>query len=443
MKRMNLHTRKYRSYLLVIFPLFITVLLWIFAKEYRGVELTFDQTPRYLSQVFALLGTVLLSMSYILVTRLPQVEKFYGGLDKIYKLHSLISKWATVLILAHPLLLVVEAIPDIESVGSYVLPLHQYNNDAQNFGIIALYLYLILIVISIFRFLPYQLWKYTHMLIGIPFFFAAYHGIEAESDVKRYWVLYAWIMFWIVIGVLAYIYKTLLYNWIGPKYLYKLTDVKYPCDVIELYMKPVGRRLNFEPGQFVFTSFIKNDRVPREQHPFSISSSIDEDILRLSFKEYGDYTHKLKNAKKGDMVYLFGPHGDFTSYAFSQFKKQIWIAGGIGVTPFMSMLYYEAHNKDKKDIVFFYSGREEDDCVYAKEIETILEDTDDRFTYSTHFSNEQGFLTAKQIIEKVEDINDYVILMCGPPAMLENLSKQFKAEGVDPDYIVFEEFDLV
>lgn len=444
MNTISLHTKKYRSYFIIILPIFITIILWLFAKEYRSINLNIEFWPRYLSQIFALVGIVFFAQSYLLATRLPQIERFYGGMDKIYSIHSLVSKWGTVLILAHPLLLVIEALPNIELIGSLFIPFHKYNSFAQTSGIIALYFYSILVLITIFRFLPYQIWKFTHKLIGIPFFFAAYHGISAQSDVKNYWVLFYWIVFWIVVGVISYVYKTLLYDFFGPKYLYEITQVNALCDVYELYMKPLNRRMNFEPGQFVFTSFIKNPRIPSEQHPFSISSKNDEDILRLSFKDFGDYSHKLRNAKVHDKLNLYGPYGDFTSFAFSEFKKQVWIAGGIGVTPFLSMLYYETHNKDKKEILFYYSGKKEEDCVYSKEIQEVIETSDDRFKFIKHFSNDEGFLTAERIIKDLKGKKgDYVFLMCGPNAMTQNLSTQLIQKGIDKDYIIFEKFDFV
>ncbi|GIW58844.1 MAG: iron reductase [Candidatus Dojkabacteria bacterium] len=415
--------------------------MWLLAKYQNNETINLDTLPRLLSQIFGLIGIILLSLSYILSARIIQLEEFFGGLDKVYKLHSFIGKIALVFILSHPILLLSE---NLSLFAYYFVPFYKNQHSALNAGIIALYLYLTLILISIFRFLPYEMWKFTHKLIGIPFFFASFHALNSYSDVKNYLPLFAWVLFVSIAGILAYIYKTFLYNYFGPRYLYEVIRVKHFGDIGELYLKPVKNRLNFEPGQFAFLSFIDNPIIPKEHHPFSFSSSPYSDVLRFSYKELGDYSSALKHAKVGDKVYVYGPYGEFTSYNFSEHKKQLWIAGGIGVTPFLSMLSYEIKNEDSKKIIFYYSTKREDECVYYDEISNLCKNADDKIKFINHCSDLEGYLNYERILSDVkDDLKDYLILICGPESMKKSLTKILIENGIKKNQIVFEEFNFV
>jgi len=265
----------------------------------------------------------------------------------------------------------------------------------------------------------------------------------AFSDVRYYTPLKFWIVFWITVGILSYTYTLVFYKHWGPKHAYEVSNVKHLGGITEIYFTPKGRRLSFEPGMFVFLRVEKNALIPPEYHPFTISSDPSKEYLRLSFKPFGDYTKKLVHIKKGTQVSLYGPYGEFSSYVFNPYKKQIWIAGGVGITPFLSMLGYEVKNGDKKDIDFIYAGHSEEDCTYKDEIEKTIKGADDNIKFITNISKRDGHLSAHRIKKMVHDIEDWIILICGPGAMVASLKDQLVDIGMPEDRIVFEEFDLV
>ncbi|HEX9804508.1 MAG TPA: ferric reductase-like transmembrane domain-containing protein, partial [Candidatus Dojkabacteria bacterium] len=193
----SLIRRKLKKYILIIVFQLITLILWIYAKYERGEEYAFGNIPIYLSQIFALWGLIFFSINYFIATRMQSIEYFFGGLDKVYKFHRFIGESAFVMILAHPILLAIDSLPHLIIVKTLFIPFIPSGSFAKSMGIISLYIYAILILITIFRFLPYNIWKLTHKLMGIPFFFAAIHGLMAESDVKHVFILRYWILFWI------------------------------------------------------------------------------------------------------------------------------------------------------------------------------------------------------------------------------------------------------
>lgn len=442
----SLRKRELKKNIAIILPLVITTFLWGYAKYDQNESIEFINILEYTAELFGLWGLVLLSTNYILSTKSFIIEAFYGGLDKIYKIHSQIGKISFVLILLHPILLAINSISEVEIVQSLFIPFVGESSLAKVAGISALYLYIVLILISIFRFMPYNFWLWTHKLIGIPFLLSGFHALNAESDIKYSELLRNWILIWIFLGVIAYIYKTFLYFKLGPYHEYEIIKTHKSGDINELYMKPVHKKMNFEPGEFVFLSYLDNDFISSEHHPFSISSSPNYDELRISYKILGDYTHRLSDfAKTGDRVNLYGPYGEFTSYVFNPYKKQIWIAGGIGVTPFISMLDYEKQNNDKKDIHFFYCTATKDQCIYLPEITNMVDESDDKIQIHTHASKKKGRLTADQIDDYIghDELDSHLILLCGPVPMMKDLKDQLIEKGVPSSMIIFEEFGFV
>ena len=127
-------------------------------------------------------------------------------------------------------------------------------------------------------------------------------------------------------------------------------------------MSPVNQKMDYKPGQFVFIRFLLSGvkELPSEWHPFSISSAPGEDKLAISVKALGDYTNALPKLKQGCIVEIEGAYGKFTYTNFKN-RDQIWIAGGIGVTPFTSMA--KSLPDDGYSIDLYYSVKSETELV--------------------------------------------------------------------------------
>lgn len=439
----HLLVKKRKQEIFLLLPLVVTFIFWLVIKINNPEVFSWRIIFRYLSQIVALVGYILLCLSFVLATRAEFIEKIFGGLDQVYFKHGLVSKLGFLLVVLHPILLIFFGLGDGEYVKSLFIPF--YDSQAKTLAIIGLLLFTVLILITIFRFLPYHIWSATHKLMGIPMILVSLHAFWAESDIKYNSILKYWILFWAILSISLYFYQVLIYPQFGKFLRYRIKDKNKIGNIDELYFEPMDERISFEPGEFVFLSFPKNEWVGPELHPFTISSSIAKDVLRISYKEVGDYTHNLKHVKKGDQVKIFGPYGEFSSFNFRKYKKQIWIAGGIGITPFLSMFNYERSNEEVKEIDLFYCVRNKEEAVYEKEFKQEIINSDDKVKYTTYVSSESGRLSAKKIIDnlKIEDLDEYLILMCGPVKMMQSLKEQFLKHGADPDMIVFEEFDFV
>ena len=115
-----------------------------------------------------------------------------------------------------------------------------------------------------------------------------------------------------------------------------------------------GEVFPYQPGQFGFFRVLGN-AVSKEEHPFSISSQPSEKkYLSVTIKDSGDWTAGVQNINPGSIVTLDAPYGRFSPLRYNCENGIVLIAGGIGVTPMLSILrYYHQNNKNQKLMLFW------------------------------------------------------------------------------------------
>jgi predicted ferric reductase len=421
---------------ILIIPTFITLSLWLLSK--KGIlEITNDPL-RSLSQIFSLIGLMYMMISLVLSTRKRFIEDFIGGLDKAYEMHHLVGSLAFVLLVNHPLLLAVKALPHASAASQYVLI---GSFLPYNLGVIAIYLMILAFVFMIFIKLPYHIWLRTHQLLGFAGIIGSIHALLITSDISLYFPLRAWMFFWASIGTISFLYIFIYYKWIASVYVYEISKIARILDVVNIYAKPTKRKIPFVPGQFAYVGF-KNKNLGGEQHPFSFSSAPQEEEIRFSIKMLGDYTVKLPLLTKGDKMYIKGPYGKFGDVYIKGKRPLVWIVGGIGVTPFLSMLRNEKQLIDERSIVLFYCFSSPEEGMFSEEIKQLIEN---KKTIEVHewCSAERGRFSVPKILEILEKYDTYDVQICGPGPMMESLKQQFEEIGVNDDRIIFEKFQMV
>lgn len=413
-----------------------TINLWLMSKD--GSQSLFANPNQSLSQLFSLLGIVLLGASLLLSTKISFFEWVFGGQDEVIKIHRIVGSIAFVFIVNHPLLLAVQYLPKFKTALLYLTP----NVDlAYNLGIFALYVMIVSFVFMAFIRLPYHIWKRSHQLLGISFILGSAHALLISSDISRYLPLKLWIGEWIGIGILSFIYTALLYKHVGPKYAYEIVGVERILDIVNIIMKPLGKKLPFLPGQYAYISLTKST-VHNEIHPFSLSSSPHESTLRISAKIVGDWTLTLPSIKIGDRVNLLGPYGKFGQLNLKPNNQLVLIGGGIGITPFLSVIRHAAVTQTQQPMACFYCYGNPEDGVFASELNTLKEQLGHNRIFSW-CSKLQGRITVAKIKELLGSLENVSIVLCGPPPMMENLKLQFVENGVPEKRILYEQFDFL
>ncbi len=151
---------------------------------------------------------------------------------------------------------------------------------------------------------------------------------------------------------------------------------------------------------------------------------------------------KLKFLSVGSVARIEGPFGSF-SYLKAKNDRQIWVAGGIGVTPFLNMARNLIVNKrDDLHIDFYYTTKTENEIVFRDEFERAAA-VCPRFRFIPFAAEQYGFLTAEVIRKVSGDLSATDIFVCGPPPMMQSLKTQLRAAHVPKYAIHMEEFKLL
>ena len=419
----------------IIILSFIPITIWFLmlplVDRFGSTEAIFTS----IGQILGLFGMMLFSINLILAGRLKIIDKYFKGLDKVYKNHSKIGSIAFSMILFHPIFLVFKYL--LISTKEAALFFVPFVNMPITWGIISMFLMIILISFTFYIKLKYNIWKISHKFMTVAFFFAILHTIFISSDISRNLFLRYYILFFVILALLSVIIKFIFDFILNKKFKYRIINVnELNKDIVEIEMEPLKRRMNFNSGQFAFFKFLSLG-ISRESHPFSISSSDDEKNLKITVKNLGDYTSSLKNLKIGDIVLIDGPYGYF-SYKNIPSKNQIWIAGGIGITPFCSMA--KSLTNDYK-IDFYYSVKEENEAVYVKEFQDLA-NKNPNFKFNLWNTKEKGYINAGLISSMSGGFKDKEILLCGPFVFMDSLKNQFLSLEVDINNVHYENFSF-
>jgi predicted ferric reductase len=423
--------------ILILAISFIPLILWFSIKPFNERFDNFTITIINIGRIAGLLGMALFASVLVLSARLKFLENYFGGLNKMYAWHHFFGGVALALLLFHPLLLTAKYIP--QSLDKAVLMFIPVGNWPNNFGIFALYLMIILLVFTFYIRPRYHVWKLSHKFFGLAFFFAGLHAFLIPSDISRYLPLKIYMLILAGMGLTAFFYRSVFGRLLVKKFSYAVENIRaLNNDILEIEMRPRNKKINFSPGQFVFAIFHSHG-LKIEEHPFSIISSPQENNLKITIKSLGDYTSILRDKiKKGDAVKIEGPFGMLFSNGESNNKNQVWIAGGIGVTPFLSAAK-DLKSNNKIDLYYCVNNKEE--AVYL-DILSEISYNNNNFRIIPFYSKEFGFITADLIKKTSGNLESKEIFLCGPPTMMKSLKKQFKKLGINENPIHSEEFNL-
>jgi predicted ferric reductase len=422
--------------LVVIFCL-ITFGIWASMYPLSQRFANYDVASHSLGQITGLIGMVLFALTLVLTTKSKMVENSAGGLDKVYKLHQTTGALAFVFLLFHPLLLVLKYIPgNWAQAAIYLWPSQSWG---VNLGIIALTMMIVLLIMTFFVTMKYLDWKLSHKLLGIAFIVAIFHIFLVTTDISRSPYLKLWMFIVSLIGLISYIYGSYLIHLLKRKYKYKIVKVEPSGKFTTITLAPVKKEMNYRAGQFAFIRFKTPTEELNETHPFTIASSpgvLPNNQIRFVIKSLGDFTSRLSELKQGTIVKVDGPYGrfDYTQYD----NDQLWIAGGVGVTPFLSFSENLQKSNFKKKITLYYCTRDKSEQIYYDELTKIAEIVKN-FKVIQFCADEKGQLTA-ELLDRETSLKNKDIFICGPPPMMHALKAQFIKQGVKKSYIHMEDF---
>ena len=407
--------------------------------------LSYSDLTQKLGQVAALVGVTLFALTFVLSTRLRFIEDLFGGLDKVYMMHGIMGSIALILLLFHPILLVLKFIPaNFNLAAKYLLPGSYWS---VNFGIIALLGLATLVGITLYSRWKYQDWKYSHEFMGAVFMIVVLHIFLVRNQGARDYIFNGYYIFTTIvatIGIVSFMYSLLLRKNIAEHRTYHVKHIQAIGNVYDITFSPEKDALKYKSGQFIFLRFLSK-KISHEPHPFSIASKSDDPELKVYIKKLGDFTAELSNLKIGDKAIIEGPYGKFNyNYTDSQLD-QVWIAGGIGITPFIGMAQDLEMDWDEKNIknkvTLFYAVNSEDELI-ALDIFKSIEKKHDNFRIIPWIKDKNGYLDAKIIKEHSGSVKNKDFYICGPPGMKSILAQGLMDSGVKESKIIMEDFSF-
>ncbi|HED05696.1 MAG TPA: hypothetical protein ENI61_03320 [Ignavibacteria bacterium] len=427
------------GWLTVILLSVIPFILWIFAPKADVPFANFQNSLISFGEIFGLVGLVMFSITLILASRLKFLEPLFGGLNRIYEKHNILGQISFILLLFHPLLLLPRYASNIKETSSFLFFSGLW---ARNFGIIALWMMIILIILTLYLRPKYNLWKNIHKFFGVALFFGALHVYFIPGYVMNNPILKIYILIFAVAGIVAFLYRSVFARFVIKTYGYIVEDIKKMSDdIMEITLRPASKSVDFNAGQFIFISF-EQEGFSSESHPFSISSSPSERYLKITVKKLGDYTADLYSRLRiGTFARVEGPFGMF-SYARSKNSNQIWIAGGIGITPFISFIKDLTIKKIDYSVQLFYCVEDEHEAVYLDLLNSLSLKSNNKLKIIPFYFQEKGYINVNYLKNNIDNLSRKEIFICAPPRMIQELKTDFMESSISKSLIHSEEFNF-
>lgn len=394
----------------------------------------------------------------VLGGRLPVVDRFFGGLEAMYRVHRVNGRIAYLLVSSHVVLVLASRAAD--SWSAVVQLLSPSAGAPLVLGALAFVAMSASLAATLYARLTHETFVYVQRSFGVIFVIAGTHvfmtaGAKASSS-----ALTIYLAFLAAAAVAAFLYRSLFGNILVRRYDYVVTAVT-PLDtnVVEIAMEPLDRSLRARPGQFVFVTFysdafnaqfhpmsieaqegsaviVLRPGDARDQfHPFSLTSPGDSRELRLAVKAVGDFTSGLRKLEAGAAARVEGPYGEF-SHLNMRHSRQIWLAGGIGITPFLSMA--RSLTGDRFDVDLYWGVDTRGQAYFADELHALSARLEG-FRFHLVVEETDGFISPEMVAE-TSGYEGAEILIVGPPAMERALRERFVEAGVSERSIHSERF---
>lgn len=375
-------------------------------------------------------GLAILGLQVGLTARFRAVTRPWGE-DVIYHFHKQMSFIALALIIAHPVILFILQPERLALLNFIEAPWRA------RFAAISTYSLIALMVMALWRVklkINYELWHRTHIILAIlaiggGLLHAFAWGFYLDAPLKR--------ALWTGLATLWCF--LLLYTRVIRPFLM----LRKPYRVIAtrrergggttLIMKPVGHSgFTFTPGQFGWLN-VWGSPFTLTSHPFSFSSSAErkDGCVEMSIRRLGDFTTKVGQISPGKRVYIDGPYGAFT--LGNPADMHVLIAGGIGITPMMSIIKTLADRGDKRPIVLIYGNRNWDSITFREDLEKLANRVDLHVVHVLEqppegWRGESGVINSnliKRYVPAPYEQHEYFI--CGSDKMMDDIEKTLAA----------------
>ncbi len=391
-------------------------------------------------------GLVLTAMQFALTARFRRATAPFG-IDIIYYFHRFLAAAGFALLLAH-LGILLRVHPELAArFDPRELPAHI------TAGWLALLAFSLIMISSIWRKqlrIEYDRWRRLHVVLAVlGMLFAAWHVLVSGSYLSEPWKRGMWIgVFGLCLFLVAYV--RVLRPWMLLRQRYRVVEVvREPGRAWTLRLRAEqGPALQYQAGQFAWLSLGCSPFAMRE-HPFSFSSSpsVDQDIA-FTIKELGDFTETVGRTPEGTIAYVDGPYGVFGIDAHPAASGFVFVAGGVGIAPIMSILQELAARGERRPLWLFYGNRRWERVLFRAELQQLAERLNLQLVHvlgepPADWQGEQGVIDTSVLARHWPAPREGVhVLVCGPDPMIRLVERSLRDLGVSPRAVHSEIFDL-
>ncbi|MAK55244.1 MAG: ferric reductase [Pusillimonas sp.] len=382
------------------------------------------------------LSIALMSVSMILATRPVWLESLFNGMDKIYGLHKWLGITGAGFAIAHWLFKEAGG-PISDLVGKTgrpklaVLPAMQWlHSIAKDLGEWGFYILLIMVALSMWKLIPYHFWRRIHKLIPALYLVLVVHSVALMP--ASYWASVNGMVMAVLLlsGVSATF--IILAKRIGHKrtHVGRVVMIRpHENQTLEVVCDPGPDWRGHTPGQFVFLTFDQDEGA----HPFTIASAPKESgTTQLTFhiKDLGDYTAKLAQTLKIDQpVAIEGPYGKFQCNQGRKNALQVWLAAGVGITPFLAWVEALENKTLNRPTSLHYVVTRRDGNHFVSLLEQKCREITN-LELHVHETKTKGRFNADTFLSALSQGKAIDLWFCGPSKLANHIHKALKTQGL-------------
>lgn len=392
-----------------------------------------------------LVGFALLILQFALTARFRAIGKPFG-VDTLLQFHRQGGLIAFAFVLAHPIVACIAQ-------PRFLVFFDPRANFPRAFALSLVTLLLFAIIATTLwrkRFkLPYEWWRLAHglaalliVLIGLA------HALQVAHYFEPLWKR----MFWIAITVVAIallVHARIIKPLRMRKKPWRVTSVRPERDSSwTVGVEPVGHSgFRYKPGQYAWLT-INDSPFTLQQHPFSFSSSAESGKVEFTIKELGDFTSEISKLAPGTTAFPEGPYGGLTLE--DEAPGAVFLAGGIGITPIMSILRTLRDRDDDRPLVLFYGNPDWENVTFREELDELKTQLNLKLIHiiehpPDHWQGENGRINQNVIDRSLDEKakRTFPFFVCGPPEMMNVVEMSLRKLGVPLSHIRSERFDIV
>ncbi len=399
---------------------------------------------------FGFLAFTILGLEFSLISKIQSVASAFG-MDALILFHRQMGLVATILVIAHTVVLVYNGYPI-----QWLNPFGPDTTWAMRWGIVSTIALLVLILTSLARQqlrIPYEWWQWTHdILAKIVVLSALAHllMVGAFSSQRPMQIVLGGCAL-LIFGISVY-FQVLRPLWLWSRPWIVVENLKVSADTHALTLRPENHSgFRFEPGQFAWLS-TGTSPFHKDRHPISMSSAAsDESGLPIEFtvKDLGDWSGKVvPTLQPGSRIWVDGPYGVFTPDR-EQGPGYVLIGGGVGITPLVSMCETFAARGDLRPVYLFYGSASVESLRFRDRLEALKTRMNLHVIYALEkppekWNGEAGYITQDLLQRHLPaQSKRFQYFICGPGPMMDSIERILPKLGIPGSQIHTERFVMV